>query len=82
MSNEAQLFGIRNPLITMEHHMIIEAAKPKHELKQLLGLSNKQFINFKKAEIWMKKRKIKNSIGDSSNYQTKEKHVDFAKELF
>lgn len=46
-------------------------------MKKLLGLNNKQFLIFKKAEKWMKKRQVADS-----KYAKKEKHVDFAKELF
>ena len=66
-----------NPLIPNEHNRIIEAAIPKHTMKQLLGLTDQQFLVFKKAEQWMRKRKIADS-----KYQEKEKHVEFAKELF
>lgn len=36
---------------------------------------------FKRAENWINKRKPKKTE-NNSNYHTKEKHVDFAKELF
>jgi hypothetical protein len=42
--------------VTEETKIIIESARPKHEMKKLLGLTNKQFLNFKKAEKWISKR--------------------------
>lgn len=55
---------------------VMDAAKPKHTLKNLLGLDNKRFLEFKKTEKWVQKRSQEN------DYSEKEKHVDFAKELF
>lgn len=45
-----------NPLITNEQLRIIEAAVPKHTMKQLLGLTNMQFLVFKNTERWAKTR--------------------------
>eukprot|EP00347_Sterkiella_histriomuscorum_P003737 403363140 len=66
-----------NPLITEEQLRIIEASIPKHTMQQLLGLNNKQFLVFKKTEQWIKKRKRQ-----TNDFSQKEKHVEFAKELF
>ena len=63
--------------MTDEFERIIESSIPKHSIQSLLGLSNNQFLAFKGAERWMKKRKVVDS-----KYHEKEKHVDFAKDLF
>lgn len=46
-------------------------------MKKLLGLNNRQFLIFKRAEQWLRRRNMANT-----NYSTKEKYVEFAKELF
>lgn len=43
-------------------------------MQYLLGLDDRRFLEMKKTEKWISKR--------TKDYQTKEKHVDFAKELF
>lgn len=63
-----------NPLITQEQIKILEAAVPKYTMKVLLGLSDIMFLTLKNTEYWMKTRGV--------NQRSKEKHFEFAKELF
>ncbi len=45
-------------------------------MQNLLGLDDKRYLEFKKTEKWILKRSTQN------DYSAKEKHVDFAKDLF
>jgi hypothetical protein len=63
-----------NPLITQEQIKILEAAVPKYTMKVLLGLSDIMFLTLKNTEYWMKTRGV--------NQRSKEKHFEFAKDLF
>jgi hypothetical protein len=63
-----------NPLITKEYLKIIDAAIPKYTMKMLMGLSNTMFLTLKSTEFWMKVR--------GNKQKSKEKHFEFAKELF
>lgn len=74
INEDAELF--QNPLITHEKIFILDAALPQHNMQQLLGLDKKQFLEFRKTEKWVQKRTTLN------DYTSKEKHVEFAKELF
>eukprot|EP00347_Sterkiella_histriomuscorum_P008784 403343767 len=74
IQEEKEMF--KNPLITHEKLFIIEAAQPEQNMQQLLGLDKKQFLEFRKTEKWVQKRTT------SNDYTSKEKHVEFAKELF
>jgi hypothetical protein len=63
-----------NPLITQEQIKILEAAVPKYTMKVLLGLSDVMFLTLKNTEYWMRTRGVKQ--------RSKEKHFEFAKDLF
>lgn len=63
-----------NPLISSEYRKIIEAAIPKYTMQNLLGLSNTMYLILKNTEFWMVSRGHKKS--------TKQKHFEFAKQLF
>lgn len=53
---------------------IIEAAIPKYTMQQLLGLSDHMYLTLKNTEFWLKKR--------GHGHRSKEKHFEFAKDLF
>lgn len=63
-----------NPLISSEYRKIIEASIPKYTMQNLLGLSNTMYLILKNTEFWMVSRGHKKS--------TKQKHFEFAKQLF
>ena len=63
-----------NPLISEEKVKIIEAAIPKYTMQQLLSLGDRMYLTLKNTEYWMKKR--------GNKQRSKEKHFEFAKELF
>ena len=46
-------------------------------MQSLLGLNDKQFIVFKEAEKWIKKR-----TGGVSKYKEHEEYLEYAKQLF
>jgi hypothetical protein len=65
---------VDNPLISAEQVKIIEAAIPKYTMQQLLGLSDHMYLTLKNTEFWLKKH--------GHGHRSKEKHFEFAKDLF
>lgn len=61
-------------MISEEKVKIIEAAIPKYTMQQLLSLGDRMYLTLKNTEYWMKKR--------GNKQRSKEKHFEFAKELF
>ena len=64
-------------MISREFQRIIEATNTNNTIQEFMGVSNTQFLAFKRAEQWIKKR-----VKVDAKVQSKEKGSVFAKDLF